>query len=102
MFGPKKRCTSYSLYNLDPTEGLCNGTRLIIKNCYKFILDAEILTGVNKGKRIFIPRLRLSPSDSDLPFQLVRQFPIRLSFAITINKAQGQTISNMGHRQSSL
>ena len=25
-----------------------------------------------------------------------RQFPIRLSFALTINKAQGQTIPNVG------
>ena len=33
----------------------------------------------------------------DLPFQLVRrQFPIRLAFAMTINKAQGQTIPYMG------
>ncbi|CAG8853847.1 15610_t:CDS:2, partial [Gigaspora margarita] len=53
--------------------------------------------GVNKEKRIFIPRIRLSPSDSDLPFQLVRrQFLIKLSFAMTINKAQGQTIPIIG------
>ncbi len=32
-----------------------------------------------------------------MPFQLVRhQFPIRLAFAMTINKAQGQTIPYMG------
>jgi ATP-dependent exoDNAse (exonuclease V) alpha subunit len=31
------------------------------------------------------------------PFQFKRkQFPIRLSFAMTINKAQGQTIPNAG------
>jgi len=31
------------------------------------------------------------------PFQFKRkQFPIRLSFAITVNKAQGQTIPNVG------
>ncbi|CAG8834835.1 42811_t:CDS:1, partial [Gigaspora margarita] len=46
----KKDVLVILLRNLDPTEGLCNSTRLIIKNCYKFILDAEILTGVNKGK----------------------------------------------------
>ncbi|CAG8826658.1 32251_t:CDS:1, partial [Gigaspora margarita] len=85
----KKNVPVILLRNLDPTEGLCNSTRLIIKNCYKFLLDAKILTEVNKGKRIFIPQIRLSPSDFDLSFQLVRcQFPIKLSFAITINKAQ--------------
>src|SRR5689334_13669875 len=46
---------------------------------------------------MFIPRVRLSPSDLDLPFKLIRrQFPIKLSFAMTINKAQGQTIPIMG------
>lgn len=40
----------------------------------------------------------MSPSeDISLPFKLKRkQFPIRLSFAMTINKAQGQTIPNVG------
>jgi len=31
------------------------------------------------------------------PFKLKRkQFPVRLSFSMTINKAQGQTITNVG------
>ncbi|CAI9265811.1 unnamed protein product [Lactuca saligna] len=41
--------------------------------------------------------IRLCPSDDDMfPFKLKRkQFPIQLSFAMTINKAQGQTIPNV-------
>ena len=40
----------------------------------------------------------MSPSeDLTLPFKFKRkQFPIRLSFAMTINKAQCQTIPNVG------
>ena len=48
--------------------------------------------------RVFIPRIPLSPlEDISLPFKFKRkQFPVRLIFAMTINKAQGQTIPNVG------
>ena len=85
------------LRNLNPIEGLCNGTRLIVRNFNYYVIDAEILTGSHLGKRVFISRISITPSDTDLPFKLIRrQFPIRLAFAMTINKAQGQTIPNMG------
>jgi hypothetical protein len=50
------------------------------------------------GERVFLPRIPLCPSDDDMfPFRFKRkQFPIRLSFAMTINKAQGQTILIVG------
>jgi hypothetical protein len=39
----------------------------------------------------------MSPSGTDWPFVLRRrQFPIRVAFAITINKSQGQTFNNVG------
>ena len=39
----------------------------------------------------------MSPSDSLLPSKLSgRQFSIKLCFAMTINKAQGQSINNLG------
>ena len=52
---------------------------------------------INK-KRVFIPRIPMSPSDDmSLPFKFKRkQFSVRLSFAMTINKSQGQTIPNVG------
>ena len=76
------------LRNISLTERLCNGIRLIVKEFQQHVIDAEILTGSYSGKRVFIPRIRITPSDADLPFQLVcRQFPIRLAFAMTINKA---------------
>src|SRR5256885_6483411 len=33
------------LRNLNPSEGLCNGTRLIIRNLQNKVIDAEIITG---------------------------------------------------------
>ncbi|CAG8668115.1 13719_t:CDS:2 [Gigaspora margarita] len=83
----KKDVPVILLYNFDPFKRLYNSTRLMIKNCYKLVLDTKIITGVNKEKRIFIPRLRLTSADSDFPFQFVRrQFPMRLSFAIKLTK----------------
>jgi len=43
-----------------------------------------------RGKMILIPRIRLSPNTETLPVPLKRlQFPVRLAFAMTINKSQG-------------
>ncbi|KAL8552333.1 hypothetical protein ACS0TY_001143 [Phlomoides rotata] len=39
----------------------------------------------------------LSPSDSRLPFRFQRrQFPLIISYAMTINKSQGQSLSHVG------
>ena len=60
-------------------------------------IDAEILTGLKAGVRVLIPRIKLNPSDIDLPFVLCRhQFPIRLAYSMTINKSQGQTFQKVG------
>lgn len=44
-----------------------------------------------KGESVFIPRIPMITSD--YPFQFKRmQFPVKLCFVMTINKAQGQTL----------
>jgi hypothetical protein len=45
----------------------------------------------------FLPRIPLCPSDDEMfPFHFKRkQLPVRLSFAMTVNKAQGQTIPSV-------
>ncbi|GKB37152.1 ATP-dependent DNA helicase PIF1-like protein [Tanacetum coccineum] len=79
-------------------NGLCNGTRLICKRFDPNVINAEIAVGQHAGVRVLLPRIPLAPSEEDMfPFKLKRtQFPVRLSFAMTINKAQGQTIPNVG------
>lgn len=94
----KLGCPIILLRNIDPPNGLCNGTRLVCKGFQRNVIDAEIAVGEHAGQRVFLPRIPLCPSDNDMfPFRMKRkQFPIRLSFAMTINKAQGQTIPHVG------
>ncbi|KZS06644.1 Uncharacterized protein APZ42_029833 [Daphnia magna] len=80
------------LKNIDSRQGLCNGTRLIIKAISGNLIVAEIAAGKHKGHNVFLPRMSMSPTDSDLSFKLKRlQFPVLVGFAMTINKSQGQT-----------
>ena len=85
------------LRNVDKARGLTNGTRLIIRHLHDHFLQCDILTGENKGDRVYIARSTLKPSDTKLPFILIRrQFPIRVSFVMTIDKSQGQQFERLG------
>lgn len=84
------------LRNLEPPR-LCNGTRLVVKKIMKYVIEARILTGCARGEDVFIPRIPLIPSGKDMPISFRRlQFPVRLSFGMSINKSQGQTLSVAG------
>ncbi|XP_075515449.1 uncharacterized protein LOC142550096 [Primulina tabacum] len=76
----KKTCTIMLLRNLDPSEGMCNGTRMVCKEFEDNVIHAVITVGHHAGKHVFIPRIPLSPAENEgYPFQLRRkQFPIRL------------------------
>lgn len=85
------------LRNMDQSLGLCNGTRLIITKMGKFVLEGRVISGSNIGEKVFIPRLSLTPSDNRIPFKFKRrQFPISVSFAMTINKSEGQSLEHVG------
>ncbi|KAF7807564.1 uncharacterized protein G2W53_039725 [Senna tora] len=87
------------LRNIDKSVGLCNGTRLTVKRLCTHVIEASILSGKHAGERFIIARMVITPSDSRLPFKFQRrQFPVVLSFAMTINKSQGQTLSNVDFR----
>jgi ATP-dependent DNA helicase PIF1 len=63
-------CPVMLLGNIDPTNRLCNGTKLIIRGFQKNSIDAEIVLGEHAGKRVFLPRIPLCPSDDEMfPFQ---------------------------------
>jgi len=60
-------------------------------------MSAIVIIRKNIGDKIFIPRMDLVPSDLGLPFKFqIRQFPISLCFAMTINKSQGQSLFRVG------
>ena len=59
------------LRNLDQTQGLCNGTRLIVTRLAKHIIAAQIISGKNVGHNVYIPRMSMSPSQSPWPFNVV-------------------------------
>jgi hypothetical protein len=85
------------LRNLNPMEGLCNGTRLIMKEVINGrLLKAVIANGDKAGRVVLIPRITLQPSDDVYAFQWQRrQFPVRVAFAMTINKSQGQSLERV-------
>ncbi len=85
------------LRNLNQSIGLCSGTRLVVNILGQCVIETKIIIGNNVGKRVFIPRIIMSPFETDWPFVLHRrQFPIRVAFVMTINKSQGQTLNNVG------
>ena len=95
----KVGCPIILLRNIDPKRGLCNGTRASIVRMTNRLLEIQLITGDNAGQTALIPRITLSPSLTGLDLAIKlnrRQFPIQLAFAMTINKAQGQTVNNVG------
>jgi len=85
------------LKNIDSRQGLCNRTRLIIRVLRGNLIVVEVAAGKKKGHNVYIPRMMMSPTDSDLPVILKRlQFPVVLAFAMTITKSQGQTFDRVG------
>ncbi|GFU49356.1 ATP-dependent DNA helicase [Trichonephila clavipes] len=82
------------LRNLNPPK-LCNGTRLRVMSLQKNVIEGRIISGCGKGEIVFIPRIPIIPSNFPLEFRR-QQFPINVSFAMTINKSQGQTLSKAG------
>ena len=84
--------------NLNPKMGLCNGTKLVFHKVHKnHLLECSIAGGEFDRRKVLIPRITLMPKDIEFTFEWTRrQFPVRVCFAMTINKSQGQTLQNIG------
>ncbi|CAI0453983.1 unnamed protein product [Linum tenue] len=85
------------LRNLNPGIGLCNGTRIMITHLGENIIRGDIIGGKYDKKTVIIPRIVLNVTEHRWPFVLKRrQFPVRVCYAMTINKSQGQTLDTVG------
>jgi hypothetical protein len=70
---------------------------LIVTQLTHRIIEAQIIAGKAKGTKTYIPRIITTSSDPRWPFKIKRQqFPVRVSYAMTINKSQGQTLNTVG------
>ncbi|XP_044364687.1 ATP-dependent DNA helicase pif1 isoform X2 [Triticum aestivum] len=93
----KKGILIMLLRNLNPSDGLCNGTRMLITDLGDRLIEARILTGSNVGETVYIPKIMLCTKNKKWTFSLERrQFPIRVCYAMTINKSQGQSLNVVG------
>ena len=93
----KVGCPVMLLRNLCPTKGLCNGTRISILSIGQKCLKVRILGGEFDGNISLLPIISLSTTETELPLVFTRkQFPIKLSFAMSVNKSQGQTLGIVG------
>ena len=94
----KKGMPLMLMRNLNPRMGLCNGTRMRFHKVHSnHLLECSIVGGEFNNRKVLIPRITLKPRDREFTFEWSRrQFPVRVCFAMTINKSQGQTVKNIG------
>lgn len=95
----KKGVPLMLLRNLNPSQGLYNGTRMILVDWTNSLLKCRILRedGNQDDHIVLIPRMSMRATGEDNPIPLKRrQFPVRLAFSMTINKSQGQSVKWVG------
>ena len=95
----KKNAVVILLRNMNIKAGHCNGTRFLVKKIGKFRLVLQKLDAApdDNNSILILPRIPMRSGGKSFPFELCRlQFPIKVAFALTINRAQGQSAKKCG------
>ncbi|KAF0716677.1 ATP-dependent DNA helicase RRM3-like, partial [Aphis craccivora] len=74
--------------------------RLQVKALHKNVIEALVITGCARGDIVIIPRITFIQTDYPFEFKIT-QFPLKVCFAMTINKSKGKSLimAGMGLRE---
>jgi ATP-dependent DNA helicase PIF1 len=88
------------LRNINIHKRQVNGTRMIVHGLHNHFITCQMINPVSNNEAdiyLSISRFVFANEDVRLPFILRRkQLPVRLAYAMTINKSQGQTFDMIG------
>ena len=86
------------VWKMDICAGHCNGTRYLVKviGQYRIILHRLDARDDDKSKVLILPQIPYHYGGKSFPFYLAQlQFPLKIVFAQTINRARGQSAKNV-------
>ena len=80
--------------NLDVASGIVNGTRVRVEDFTRNRVRVRVVSGADRirGRVIELPRIEFIGDVSPLVKMRRIQFPLKIAFAMTINKSQGMTL----------
>jgi len=88
------------LRNVDVVNGLSNGTRLEVLEMQRHFIRCRIVTGPRHNRTCTLQYFQFEYQDKRVDGSGVHmtrfQLPVALAFAMTVNKAQGQTAARLG------
>ncbi|XP_076237403.1 ATP-dependent DNA helicase PIF1-like [Calliopsis andreniformis] len=84
--------------NIDVTKGLINGTIGVVSSVCRSIGDTNKVGSIKivppSGSKCTIERITVKFEAMDTAFIFRKQFPVSLSYEITIHKSQGYSLDN--------